>query len=631
MSLNEFLYGALLYLAAAVISAPLAKRLGLGSVLGFLAAGALIGPSALNLVGSEGENVKHFAEFGVIVMLFLVGLELEPEKLWSLRKKIFGLGLMQVVCVALAIAAAGYAFAASWQEALVIGLVLAMSSTAIVLQSLAEQGVLKAPVGQSVFSVLLFQDISVIPILALMPLLATAQASGGAGHGASLIADFPAWQQAFIIIAAVAGLILAGRYLMRPLFRIVAETGAREIFVAFALLLVVAITLLMSLIGLSPALGTFLAGVVLADSEYRHELEMDLQPFKGLLLAIFFIAVGAGIDFTLLFTSPVLLLAGLALFVAVKLAVHLGLARMFAMPGADASRFSIALTQGSEFGFVLITFAGGLGLLSGTMPAMLTAIIALSMAVSPLLMMLDAKVIQPRFADGDFLRDQDTITHNGVDAIIAGHGRFGMTVGRLLNAQGMKTVLLDLDPSQVDALRKYGFKVYYGDALRLDLLEAAGAREARVIVIAIDDRDKATELVRIVKQNFPNLKILARVFDRTHAYAVIREGVDNVYREVFGSSMDVAQDALVALGKHPHEATRAVKLFRNLDEKFLRKSAKHVGDQKKLIDIARASRAEIENVFRADRGEAQQPGDSSWRDDDGQQPAKVETSAASKS
>ena len=602
MSLNTFLLGTLVYLAAAVVSAPLAKRLGLGSVLGFLLAGAIIGPSVLGFIGTEGESVKHFAEFGVIVMLFLVGLELEPEKLWALRRHIFGLGLMQVTGVAAAIGAASFFYTQDWRESLTIGLILAMSSTAIILQGLQDRGLLKSPVGQSIFSVLLFQDISVIPILALLPLIATSAIHADANHSTSLIGDYPAWVQALAIIGAVVGLIAASRYLMRPLFRIVADTGAREIFVAFALLIVVGITLLMGLVGLSPALGTFLAGVVLADSEYRHELEMDLQPFKGLLLAIFFIAVGAGIDFSLLQSTPVALLLGLFIFILIKLAVHSGLTQLFHMPGPDKSRFSFALAQGSEFGFVLITMATGLGLLAETMPAMLTAIIALSMAVSPLLMLFDEKILQPRFADGDFTRDADIISHDGVDVIIAGHGRFGMTIGRVLNAQGVKTVLLDQDASQVDAIRKFGFKVFYGDALRLDLLEAAGAKEAKLLVIAIDDKDKIIELIRVARHNYPHLKLFVRAYDRAHAHLVLREGIEHVYREVFESSMSLVGDALVALGKKPKDANRIVSTFRQHDEKFLRTAAIHSGDQKALIDLARQSRAEIEKVFARDKG-----------------------------
>ena len=600
MALNDFLFGALLYLAAAVISAPIAARLGLGSVLGFLIAGAIIGPSALNLAGETG-NVMHFAEFGVVMMLFLVGLELQPSKLWDLRKKIFGLGLLQVLGVSAALALASLPFTHFWQESLVIGLVLAMSSTAIVLQSMEEQGTLKSPVGQSVFSVLLFQDIAVIPILALLPLLATTDFAGGSDHQTSLISEFSPLVQTSIIIGTIVLMLGLGRYLARPLFRFVADTGAREVFVAMALLIVVGITLLMTTLGLSPALGTFLAGVVLADSEYRHELEMDLQPFKGLLLAVFFIAVGAGIDFSLIMSQPMMLAAAVAAFIIIKLLVQFALANAFKMLPPDQSRFSFALAQGSEFGFVLIAFAAGLGLLTDNTPSLLTAVIAISMAAAPLLLLLDQKIIQPRFADGDFARDADIIEHDEVDAIIAGHGRFGMTVGRILKAQGHRTVVLDQDSSQVETLRKFGFKVFYGDALRLDLLEAAGAKEAKLLIIAIDEPDKITELVKIAKQNFPHLKLLVRVYDRAHAYDVLKEGINDVYREVFGSSMQMAEDALVVLGQQRSAAERTVKLFRSHDEKFLRKAAQHQGDQTKLIDLARQSRAEIANVFAADK------------------------------
>jgi monovalent cation:proton antiporter-2 (CPA2) family protein len=586
-----------------VVAAPLARRLGLSSVIGFLVGGALLGPSALGIIGGEQEAVMHFAEFGVVVMLFLVGLELEPPRLWALRRHIFGLGLAQVVGVAAVIGLAALPFAGFWQEALVAGLILAMSSTAIVMQGLEEQGTLRTPVGQSVFSVLLFQDISVIPILALLPLLATSGFPGGADHGHSLLSEFAPLTQAAIIIATVVAMLAAGRFLARPLFRFVAATGAREIFVALSLLIVVGITIVMTALGLSPALGTFLGGVVLADSEYRRELEADLQPFKGLLLAIFFIAVGAGIDFSLLIKMPLALVSMLVAMVALKAAAQFVLGWAFGMGGADRSRFAFALAQGSEFGFVLIAFALGLGLLSATAAGLLTAVVALSMVAAPFLMMLDEKVLQPRFADGDFLREQDVVSHDGVDAIIAGHGRFGMTVGRVLNAQGHKTVMLDLDPSQVDGLRKFGFKVFYGDALRLDLLEQAGAREAKLLVIAIDDREKVTELVKLAREHFPQLKLLVRVFDRTHAFEVIREGVDSVYREVFGSSMDMARDALTMFDFTPDDASRAIARFKDHDEKFLRKQAAIAGDEAKLIDMARQSRAEIVRVFAADKQE----------------------------
>jgi glutathione-regulated potassium-efflux system ancillary protein KefC/glutathione-regulated potassium-efflux system protein KefB len=613
--MNQLLIGALIYLAAAVISAPIAKRLGLGSVLGFLIAGALIGPSVLNIAG-QSHDIMHFAELGVIVMLFLVGLELEPSRLWTLRKQIFGLGLLQVVFCASLIGAASLLVSSGWRESLAIGLTLALSSTAIVLQTFAEKGLLKTPVGQATFSVLLFQDIAVIPILALLPLIAPAAAGGDGGHSASLVDHLPAWQRGLLSVAVVAGILLAGRYLTRPLFRIIANTRAREIFVALALLLVVGITLLMGLVGLSPALGTFLAGVVLAESEYKHELEMDLEPFKGILLATFFIAVGAGMDFSLFAKQPLLLASGVLGLITIKLLVHFALAKLFGMPTPERSRFSFALAQGSEFGFVLISFTAGLGLLKPPVPALLTAVVATSMALAPIMMLLDERLLQPRFASGAFRREADEIHHDGVDAIIAGHGRFGMTVGRLLTAQGVRTAVLDVDSTQVDSLRRFGFHVFYGDALRMDLLEAAGAREAKLLIITLDDRQKATELVRIAKHNYPNLKLLVRTYDRAHAYEVLREGVEDVYREVFGSSVDMGRDALIHLGKHPYEAERASLLFRKYDDGMMRKSALHAGDQEKLIDIAKQARAEIERVLSGDRQDQKPEGETAWHTDD---------------
>jgi monovalent cation:proton antiporter-2 (CPA2) family protein len=600
MHLEDFLLGAFVYLAAAVVAAPVAMRLGLGSVLGYLIAGIAMGPAVLGLIGGRaGESVMHFAEFGVIVMLFLVGLELQPSKLWELRRPILGLGGLQVGASAAAIGGAALVFGYDWKTALVSGLILALSSTAIVLQSMQERGLMKTSVGQSTFSVLLFQDISVIPMLALLPLLAVQ--AGGEDHGSNLLASLPAWAQALAVLGAVGAIILAGRYLMRPLFRIVAGAGIREIFVAFALLIVVGITLLMQLVGLSAALGTFLAGVVLAESEYRHELEQDLDPFKGLLLAVFFIAVGAGIDFNLLIEQPVKLLSLVLGFVAIKLSVHFVIAKLFQMPTPDASRFCFMLAQGGEFAFVLISFVTGLGLLGIADAGMLVAVVAISMALAPLLMIFDEKVIQPMFLRGGVMREPDLIDENDAKVIIAGYGRFGMTVGRLLNANGFKAVVLEHDTEQIDALRNFGYKLFYGDASRLDLLEAAGAREAEVLIVAVDDREKANEIVAAAQTNFPNLRIFARVFDRVHAYEMINSGVGNIYREVFDASVQMAEDALVALGKHPYEAHRAALLFKTHDAELLNAAAKHQGDMEKLVDIARKGRAEISNVLDADR------------------------------
>ena len=610
MHLEEFLLGAFVYLTAAVLAAPLATRLGLGSVLGYLVAGIVIGPTVLGMVGGEGADVMHFAEFGVIVMLFLVGLELQPSKLWSLRKPILGLGGLQVVGTTAVIAAAAWVFGLAWQTALTVGVILAMSSTAIVLQSLNERGLLKTHAGQSCFSVLLFQDIAVIPILALLPLLAADQA--GADHGTSLIAEFPGWAQALAVLSAVAAIILAGRYLMRPLFRMVASSGIREIFVAFALLIVVGITLLMQFVGLSAALGTFLAGVVLAESEYRHELEMDLDPFKGLLLAVFFIAVGAGIDFNLLIEQPLTLVGLVIGLILAKLAVLFVLGRGFGMSLPDASRFSFSLAQGGEFAFVLISFAAGLGLLAATQSGLLVAAVALSMALAPLLMILDDKVLQLRLAGAAPAREADRIDETEAPVIIAGHGRYGMTVGRLLGASGIKAVVLDHDAEQIDALRRFGFKVYYGDASRPDLLEAAGARDAKVLVIAVDDRDKIIEIATTARQHFPHLRLFARAFDRMHAYELLNLNVDHVFREVFASSVDMGRDVLAALGRHPFEAHRAAAMFRAHDERLLHKAAAHVDDDVALIDIARQGRAEIEKVLTADVTAAGAEPDHAW-------------------
>jgi monovalent cation:proton antiporter-2 (CPA2) family protein len=599
MQLDAFLLGAFIYLAAAVISVPIATRLGMGSVLGYLIAGMLIGPSALGLVGSEGEDVLHFAEFGVIVMLFLVGLELQPSKLWTLRKPILGLGGLQVVGTAVALALSAMAIGLGWKAALTIGLILAMSSTAIVLQSLTERRKLKTSGGQAVFSVLLFQDVAVIPILALLPVLATDGAA--TSHGGSALSNLPAWQQAFIVFAAVALIVLAGRYLMRPLFRLIAMTGLREIFVALALALVVGITLLMETVGLSPALGTFLAGVLLAESEYRHELEMDLDPFRGLLLAVFFIAVGAGIDFKLIASAPTLIIGAVLAFVAIKLVVLYAIARLARMKAPRASLFSFSLAQGGEFAFVLISFAAGLGLLAATQANMLIVIVALSMALAPLLMMIDARVVQPRLDGKGIKREADRIEPAGSQAIILGHGRFGMTVGRVLAANGSKATVLDHDAEQIDALRRFGFKVFYGDASREDLLEAAGAADAKILVIAIDDREKTMQIIETAQRNFPHLEIFARAFDRPHAYTLLNAGVTHVYREVFDSSLAMAEDALVALGQHPYEAAQAARLFRKHDEALMRRSARHAGDIDTIIDISRAAQAEIERVLSGDQ------------------------------
>jgi monovalent cation:proton antiporter-2 (CPA2) family protein len=599
MHLNDFLLGAFVYLAAAVLSVPIAARLGLGSVLGYLVAGILIGPAVLGIVGSEGADVMHFAEFGVIVMLFIVGLELQPSKLWELRKSILGLGSLQVVITASIIALAAVSLSWTWRAAVAAGIALAMSSTALVLQSLKEQGLLRTRAGQSAFSVLLFQDIAIIPVFALMPLIATAASIDGDAR--SPLASLPAWAQALGVLAAVALIIAAGQFVMRPALRLIAETKLRELFTATALLIVVAIALLMGLVGLSPALGAFLAGVVLAESEYRHELEMDLDPFKGLLLAVFFISVGAGIDFRLIAGMPAIVAALVIGFVLIKFAVLYGLGRIFRLTTPDSLLFAFALAQGGEFAFVLLAYSSALHLLTPAEANLLVAAVAISMALSPLLFIVHSRIVAPRFEKLGDARAPDVIDERDSPAIIAGFGRFGMTVSRLLQAQGFKTTVLDHDASQVDMLRQFGFKVFYGDASRPDLLEAAGARDAKILVVAVDDQEKILEIVQTAQRHFPHLTLFARAWDRVHAYELINAGVKHVYREVFGSSLELAEDALAELGVHRYTASRAARTFRHFDQKALYRVAPHVGDTAALIDASRAARDEVTRVLANDR------------------------------
>jgi monovalent cation:proton antiporter-2 (CPA2) family protein len=599
MQLSDFLLGAFTYLAAAVLSAPIAARLGLGSVLGYLIAGILIGPAVLGIVGSEGADIMHFAEFGVIVMLFIIGLELQPSRLWELRKSIFGLGSLQVVLTAATIALAAAAFDWTWGAAAAAGVSLAMSSTALVLQNLKERGLLRTGAGQSAFSVLLFQDVAVIPIFALLPLMAMGTIGETESHGR--LASLPAWAQALAVLGAVSFIIAAGRYLMRPVFRLIAETRLRELFTATALLIVVAIALLMGLVGLSPALGSFLGGVVLAENEYRHELEMDLDPFKGLLLAVFFISVGAGIDFNLVAGQPGTI-TGLVLgFMAIKFALLYGLARLFRLNAPDGLLFAFALAQGGEFAFVLLAYSSSLQLLTIDQANLMIAAVAISMALSPLLFIFHDRVLAPRFERLGEARSPDVIDEKDSPVIIAGFGRFGMTVSRLLQAQGFKTTVLDHDASQVDLLRQFGFKVFYGDASRPDLLEAAGARDAKILVVAVDEQEKILEIVETAKRHFPHLGLFVRAWDRVHAYELINAGVIHVYREVFGSSVELAEDALAELGVHRYTASRAARNFRHYDQQLLHRVAPLAGDTAALIDATRAARDEVSRILASDR------------------------------
>ncbi|MEM7247048.1 MAG: monovalent cation:proton antiporter-2 (CPA2) family protein [Acidobacteriota bacterium] len=615
-------FQAFIYLLAAVISVPISKRLGFGSVLGYLVAGVAIGPFCLRLVGDEGQDVLHFAEFGVVMMLFVVGLELQPSLLWRMRGPILGLGGLQVGVTAAVVTGIGLGLGLEWRPALAIGLILALSSTAIVLQTLDEKGLLKTEAGQSSFSVLLFQDIAVIPIIALLPLLASGHGASGdghgahgghdAGHGPSFVEQLPGWGHALVVLGAIALVILAGRYLVRPLFRIVAGTQLREVFTCAALLLVIGIALLMTKVGLSPALGTFLAGVMLASSEYRHELEAEIEPFKGLMLGLFFISVGASIDFALIAEKPGLIAALTVVLVVVKLLVLFVLSRRFGMGLDQGLLFSFALAQSGEFCFVLFSHAAQHGVLEAGVSSPLVAVVALSMALTPLLMLLNERVIQPRFGTKEVVEREADDMHERNPVIIAGFGRFGHVVGRLLSANGVRCTVLDTDSDQVDLLRRLGLEVYYGDASRADLLHAAGADEAELLIVAVDSVEKTSAIVECAQHHFPNLRILARAEGRLHAYELLDAGVEHVYRETLDTSLTLGVDALKLLGFSAHQVQRSARAFRRHDEASLRELAGLRHDRQSYICRARERIRLVEEQLRQDFEGSDRREDRAW-------------------
>jgi monovalent cation:proton antiporter-2 (CPA2) family protein len=618
MHLDSFLAQAFIYLLASVVSVPVAKRLGLGSVLGYLIAGALIGPFVMKFIGSEGEDVMHFAEFGVVMMLFLVGLELQPRLLWRLRGPVMGMGGAQVLGTGAVIALAGWMMQYPGKQAIAAGLILAMSSTAIALQSLAEKGLMKTNAGQSSFAILLFQDLAVIPLLAVLPLLSSrtvtaVAASADHGHGADM--SRPGWQQALLTIGAVALIVGGGRYLIRPIFRYIARTQLREMFTATALLLVVGTALLMQAVGLSPALGTFLAGVVLADSEFRHELESDLEPFKGLLLGIFFIAVGASIDFGLVGSQPVQIAAWVAGLIVLKGLVIFLVARFSGLCTPESLLMACALSQGGEFCFVLFSVAQSGGALPPELSSKLTAVVALSMAVTPILLLVYEKFLHPRLEKRENEREADAIPEQDNPVLIAGYGRFGHIVGRLLAANRIGATVLDLDSEQVDFLRRMGLKLFYGDASRVDLLHSAGAHKAKLFILAIDDEEKALKIIETVRQHFPDLTILARASSRIHAYEMIRRGAHYIYRETLGSSLDLATEALRLMGMPAHEAHHAARKFRDQDERSVRHMAEVYYEHREgeaYVNAARDQIAEMEKLFAMDAEVREMPSDEAW-------------------
>lgn len=564
---------AFIYLLAAVITVPLAKKLGLGSVLGYLVAGVVIGP-VTGIVGQETVAIQHFAEFGVVMMLFLVGLELQPQMLWKMKTQLLGLGGLQVTITSAIVALIAIALGQPMTVAIAIGLIFSLSSTAIVLQSFSEKNLTKTEGGKSAFSVLLMQDIAVIPMLAFIPVLALPEllalaeqtkATMEQHHELSLVTDLPTWAYALVILTSIGGVIGVGHFLSRPLFHYVAASALREIFVATALLIVIGIAALMSLVGLSPALGTFLAGVVLANSEFRHELESNIEPFKGLLLGLFFITVGAGISFEILASQLTLVLTLTIAVMIVKALILLSLATVFKVHNSDRWLLALSLAQAGEFGFVLLSFSTQNYVIPSETVAILQLVVALSMFFTPVLFIFFDKVIVPKYQQSKTAQNFDEIEDSG-KVIIAGIGRFGQIINRFLTANNVKTVAMDLNATQVKNLQGINIKSYFGDATRPELLETAGIGDAKLIIVAIDERESAKILVEYIKHKYPEKKVLARAFDRGHSYELKHAGADVVIKETYYSALEMSAKALISLGFHPFIAEQKKHVFYNIEE-----------------------------------------------------------------
>ena len=585
-----WLSGSLVFLGAAVIAVPLSRALGLGAIIGYLAAGLVIGPFGLGLV-RDPETILHFAELGVVLMLFLVGLELEPRRLWALRRPIFGWGSAQVIGCAAVLVCAAWALGVPWKLALVAALGLALSSTAIALQVMDERNMMATSAGQAGFAILLFQDIAAIPILALIPLLG----------GVERPDDGSTWIEAARAIGVVLAIVLGGRLLLRPLFRWIARSNTPEIFTAASLLLVVGTAALMQAAGLSMALGAFLAGVLLAESEYRRELETDVEPFKGLLLGLFFIAVGMSVDFDALLRQPLLVLGLLIAFLAIKGVVLWGLARAIGLPWQERPVFALLLAQGGEFAFVVFQAAAGARVLDAETTSLLIGAVALSMLLTPLLLVALDRWVLPRYAQVE--RSDMPLLEEPQDApiIIAGFGRYGQIVGRMLYANGLKATVLEHDAEQIDFLRRFDFSVYYGDATRLDLLRKAGAASAKVLVIAIDDVDKSLKVADMAREHFPQLTVVARARNVTHWYALRDRGVRHVERETLDASLMTARSVLEAMGWQPHRARTLALHFRRHSLEQLERAWPHHKDEAKLVSMARAGRQQLEELFAQER------------------------------
>lgn len=600
-----WLVNSFIYLSAAVIAVPLSKALGLGSIIGYLAAGIVIGPWGLGLV-TNVEDILHFAEFGVVLMLFLVGLELEPRRLWSLRRPIFGWGSAQVLGCALLLSLVALAFGVSWRVALVAGLGLALSSTAIALQVMGERNLMPTGSGQASFSILLFQDVAAIPILALLPLL-----GGIAGQSEALVPANHAFE-AIKIIAVIASIILGGRLLMRPLFRWIARSKTPEIFTAASLLLVVGIAGLMQLVGLSMALGAFLAGVLLAESEYRRELETNIEPFKGLLLGLFFIAVGMSIDFGVLRQSPGLMALIVVGFLGVKGVTIYLLARPMKLPFQERPVFTLLLAQGGEFAFVVFQAASGAKVFPAETASLLIGAVAVSMLVSPLLLVAIDKLLLPRYANCGVTPMAEISEQQDAPIVIAGYGRYGQIIARLLLAQDIPCTVLDHDADMIEVARNFGYRVFYGDASRLDLLRTAGAAHARILVVAVDGVEQSLDIVDLAQEHFPQLQIVARARDVTHWNKLRERGVMHVEREMFESSLRSARSVLELLGHEPHAARQTTMRFRQHNLELFEKLHPHYKDQAKLIAVVKQGRQQLEEQMAQERAQRAQQRPQDW-------------------
>lgn len=582
---STLLTAILLFLFAAVVAVPIAQRLGMGAVLGYLIAGIIIGPWCLGFI-HDVDEILHFSELGVVFLMFIIGLELNPEKLWQLRRSIFGVGAGQVFITAAVLGILLYFSHFAWQAAIIGGIGLAMSSTAMALQLMREKGMNRNEGGQLGFSVLLFQDMAVIPSLALIPILA-----GGSDTTSS------DWAKIGLKVVAFTGMLIGGRYLLRPLFRYIVASGVREVFTASALLVVLGSALFMDVLGFSMALGTFTAGVLLAESEFQHELEIAIEPFKGLLLGLFFISVGMALNIGVLFTHLLNVLIGVIILVCIKGLVLYILARIFSLHRSVRLQFASVLSQSGEFAFVLVAAAFSQQVLTADQLALLLVVVTLSMMTTPLLMQMVSRILAQHYNTHEESDEKPFVEDDDPQVIIVGFGRFGQVIGRLLMANKMRITVLERDVSAVGVMRRYGYKVYYGDATELELLRAAGAEKAKAIVITCNAHEDTMAVVRLCQQHFPNLCILARVRGRVEAHQLMENGVQNFTRETFSSALELGRKTLLELGMHPHQAYRAQQHFRRLDMRMLRElMPQHQGDVTEISRIKEARR-ELEDIF----------------------------------